>query len=126
MRKRTVTPAEGISICLESRILKQQRSSSKKRPGLYVGTTLFTPYDTYDPFFKIENSVPGLRRICFVESSDVSASVESAYRNELPFSEITIPANGPVLKAVSLGLMVAIFLALGIVPDVSSAINEQL
>ena len=38
MRKRTVTPAEGISICLESRILKQQRSSSKKRPGLYVGT----------------------------------------------------------------------------------------
>lgn len=59
-----------------------------------------------------------------MESLDVSASVESALRDENnPFSGITIPANGPVLKAVGLGLMVAIFLAVG--TDLSSVINEQ-
>lgn len=39
--------------------------------------------------------------------------------SELPFAEITIPATGPVLKAVGLGVMVAFFLAVGLVPNPS-------
>ena len=51
--------------------------------------------------------------------------MESAFGNEQPFAEITIPSSGPVLKAVGLGVMVAFFLAVGLVPDVSG-INVQL
>lgn len=58
----------------------------------------------------------GLRRVCFVESKDVSASVTAAYAHSQPFAEITIPASGTVLKAVGLGVVIAFFLAVGIVP----------
>lgn len=64
-------------------------------------------------------NAPNFRKICFVEKYDTSESVMSAFENELPFAEITIPASGEVLKAVSLGMMVAIFLAVGLVPNVS-------
>ena len=69
----------------------------------------------------MEHYAPGLNRVGFVERYDVSASVEveSAFENELPFATITIPANGPVLKAVGLGVMVVFFLAVGFVPYVS-------
>lgn len=33
-----------------------------------------------------------------------------------PFTELQIPANGYMLKAVGLGVMIAIFVALGITP----------
>lgn len=83
----------------------------------------FAPLDSYDPFFNMDHYAPGLRRVGFVERNDVSASVESALVNELPFAEITIPASGPVLKAVGLGVMVAFFLAVGIVPNVSNNVQ---
>jgi len=89
-------------------------------------SSLFAPFDLYDPFFNMEYSAPGFRRVCFVERNDVSASVVSALGNEHPFAEITIPASGNVLKAVGLGVMVAFFLAVGLVPNVSGAINVQL
>lgn len=85
----------------------------------------FTAFSSYEPFFWTEHIQPGFQKISFVETRDVSASVESALENEHPFAGITIPANGPVLKSVGLGLMVAIFLAVGIVPNLSSVINEQ-
>lgn len=50
----------------------------------------------------------------------------SAFRNEHPFAEITIPSSGPVLNAIGLGVMVAFFLAVGLVPDVSGGINVLL
>lgn len=84
-------------------------------------SSLFAPLDSYEPFFNMRYYAPGFRRIGFVERNDVSASVESAFGNELPFAEITIPASGPALKAVGLGVMVAIFLAVGLVPNVSGA-----
>lgn len=87
---------------------------------------VFSPFDSYDPFFNTDYFVPGFRCVGFVESHDVSASVASALGNEPPFAEITIPASGPVLKAVGLGVMVAIFLAIGIVPNVSGPFNIQL
>lgn len=88
--------------------------------------SLFAPFDSYDPFFNMEYYAPGFRRVGFVERNDVSASVVSALGNELPFAEITIPASGHVLKAVGLGVMVAFFLAVGLVPNVSGSINVQL
>ena len=89
-------------------------------------SSLFAPFDSYDPFFNMEYSAPGFRRVSFVERNDISASVVSALGNELPFAEITIPASGNVLKAVGLGVMVAFFLVVGLVPNVSGAINVQL
>lgn len=88
--------------------------------------SLFTPFESYDSFFDMNYYAPGFRRVGFVEINDVSASVESAFGNEPPFADIEIPASGPVLKAVGLGVMVAFFLAVGLVPNVSGAINEQL
>lgn len=60
----------------------------------------------------------------FLSTRDISAVIESTFGNEQPFVEISIPASGPVLKAVGLGVMVAFFLAVGIVPNVSSSIRE--
>lgn len=89
-------------------------------PGIYTQAPIggvFSPFETYAPFLDMTYSAPNFRRIGFVESLDVSATVESALRNEPTFAGITIPASGPVLTAVGLGLMVAILLAFGIVPD---------
>lgn len=47
----------------------------------------------------------------------------SALGNEIPFADITIPASGNVLKGVGLGVMVAFFLAVGLVPNLTSSIN---
>ena len=47
----------------------------------------------------------------------------TAFANEVPFTNINIPANGPVLTAVGLGVMIAIFITLGIVPQDPLLIN---
>lgn len=89
---------------------------------------LFRRFETYDPFFNMEMEyyLPGFRRVCFVEINDVSASVESAFSEEVPFAEIKIPASGPLLKAVGLGVMVAFFLTVGIVPNIYGDINVEI
>lgn len=79
---------------------------------------LLKPIDTYEPFFNMEYSAPGYSKAAFVERNDDSASVVSAFLKEHPFAEITIPASGTVLKAVGLGLMVAFFITVGLVPNV--------
>ena len=68
---------------------------------------------------------PGFHRISILERNDVSTSVVSALSNEPPFADITIPASGHVLKAVGLGLMVAFFLAVGLVPNAPNSLNLQ-
>lgn len=88
--------------------------------------SLFSPLESYDPFFYMDYYAPGFRRIGFVERNDVSTSVEGAFVNEAPFADITIPAEGPALKAVSIGVMVAFFLTVGLVPNFSDVINVQL
>nr|CAD1821793.1 unnamed protein product [Ananas comosus var. bracteatus] len=75
-------------------------------------SSLFGRLEAYDAFFNMDSYVPGFSRVVFVERNDVSETVVSALRNDLPFAEITIPASGNVLKAVGLGVMVAFFLAL--------------
>lgn len=49
----------------------------------------------------------------------------TAFANEVPFTNINIPANGPVLTAVGLGVMIAIFITLGIVPQDPLLINSE-
>ena len=79
--------------------------------------SLFARLESYEPFFNLAYHAPGFHRVGFLERKDVSASVVSALENELPFAEITIPASGNVLTAVGLGVMVAFFLAVGLVPN---------
>lgn len=83
----------------------------------------FAPLHSYDSFFNMDYKAPGFRRLGIVERNDVSASVVSAMGSELPFAEITIPATGPVLKAVGLGVMLAFFIAVGLIPTPSDAIG---
>lgn len=78
---------------------------------------LFAPLESYASFFNMDYYEPSLHRVYFLERNDVTPSVELAMGNEHPFSEIRIPASGPVLTAVGLGVMVAFFLAVGIVPN---------
>ena len=79
--------------------------------------SLFAPIESYDPFYNMDYYAPGFRRATFVERNDVSESVVSAFENDLPFAEITIPASGNVIKAVGLGIMVGFFIAVGLVPN---------
>lgn len=76
----------------------------------------FAPFNSYRPFLDMSHYERGFRRIGFVETTDVSASVMSAFENENPFAEITIPTSGPALRSVGLGLMISFFLSVGIVP----------
>ncbi len=85
--------------------------------------SLFGRLGAYDAFLNIDSYVPGFSKVVFVERNDVSETVVSALRNDLPFAEITIPASGYVLKAVGLGVMVAFLLAVGQVPNVTGEIN---
>lgn len=77
----------------------------------------FNPIDSYNHFFDMNYYAPGFRKVSFIERNDVSDSVVSAFSNEQPFADITIPAIGNMLKAIGLGVMVAFFLAVGIVPN---------
>lgn len=54
----------------------------------------------------------GFRRVGIVERNDVPASVVSAMGTEQPFADIKIPASGPMLKGVSIAIMLAFFLNL--------------
>lgn len=88
---------------------------------------LFTPLSSYEPYFHADYTSPIFRKISFVETHDLTEEVLSALEKEFPFAEINIPASGNVLTAVGLGVMVAFFLAIGIVPNVpsSSYINRN-
>lgn len=99
-------------------------------PGLWdqappkVG--VFAPIESYNYFFNMDYNAPNFKKIHFVETYDTSELVMSAFANEPPFSQITIPASGEVHKAVSLGIMVAIFLMVGLFPNVSGDTSGSL
>ncbi|KAL0292816.1 UNVERIFIED_CONTAM: hypothetical protein Sangu_3250300, partial [Sesamum angustifolium] len=67
---------------------------------------LFAHLDSYDHFFDDSYT---LNKVNFIETVDVSDTVDSAFSKELPFTDISIPASCPALKAVGLGLMIAVF-----------------
>lgn len=98
-------------------------------PGTHLhvhDTSFFAPFESYDPFLDMEYYRPGFQKVSILEKSDiVSASVETAFKNEQPFADISVPASGPVLKAVCLGVMIAFFLAVGLVPNDCGEIAAQ-
>jgi len=83
---------------------------------------VFTPFHTYESFFDSNYYAPELTKIHLNERNDITDTVAHAIGNEQPFAEIMIPASGTVLKAVGLGVMVSIFLAVGIVPHATNEI----
>lgn len=84
---------------------------------------LYSQLDSYYPFFDSQYSDHFFRKASFMEKNDISELVVSAINNEFPFAEIKIPANGPMLKAVGLGVMIAFFCAVGVVPSVKIPSN---
>lgn len=91
-----------------------------------VDSSLFAPLESYTPFFDMQHYAPGYQRIGFVERNDVASSVASAFQNDVPFADISIPASGRMLTAIGLGVMVAFFLTVGIVPNINGPVGVQI
>jgi len=92
-------------------------------------SNLYTLIDNYDPFF-IDNFLykPDLfHKITFIDKSDPSDVVISAFTNEFPFSEMRIhndsSLNHDVRKAACLGLLIAFLITVGMIP---TEISDQL
>jgi hypothetical protein len=67
---------------------------------------LFAPIESYDPFLNMDYYAPGFHRATFVTRNDISESMVSTFKNDLPFAEITIPASGigmPLTSSIELG-----------------------
>ena len=78
---------------------------------------LFAPFESYQPFFNTEFSPQGFSKLTLIESVDtkeLSESVESAMESE-PFTDLRIPANGPMLQRISLAILIASFMTLGVI-----------
>ncbi|KAL0391390.1 UNVERIFIED_CONTAM: hypothetical protein Slati_4569000 [Sesamum latifolium] len=73
---------------------------------------------TYENFTDLNYRPPGFQVAKFLETGDVSSPVESVV-NDSTLIELTIPASGPVLTAVGLGIMLSFSLAAGLVPTAS-------
>src|SRR5262249_10180310 len=82
----------------------------------------FAPIESYDPFFNLDYVAPGLKRLNFVEVQNVTENVRAIFEREAPFTDLVIPASGPTMRAVGLGIMIGFFLAVGIVPDCTSSL----
>lgn len=73
---------------------------------------------TYENFTDLNYRPPWFQVAKFLETGDVSSPVESVV-NDSTLIELTIPASGPVLTAVGLGIMLSFSLAAGLVPTAS-------
>lgn len=82
----------------------------------------FSPIECEDPFFDLNYVAPGFRKLHFTECQNVAENVAAMLEKDTPFTELEIPASGPTMRAVGLGIMIAFFLAVGIVPDCTSAL----
>lgn len=72
-----------------------------------------------DNFTHLDYQAPGFNVAKYVEVGDVSAVVESVMK-EKPLTDLNIPVSGLVLKAVGLGLMLALAVAIGVEPTAST------
>lgn len=87
-------------------------------PGLehVAPASMLRSIDDYNTFLNMDRCNSSFKRMGFVETHDLSSEIESALANVPPLSSIKIPAGGSVLTAVGLGLMLGIFLSIGIIP----------
>lgn len=77
----------------------------------------FPRFESYQPFFNPETQYKMFQKACFIERTDLSDDVIKTIENEFPFSEMSLPATGNTRIAVGLGLMIAVFMALGLAPS---------
>jgi hypothetical protein len=98
---------------------------------------LFSRDLSYPGFYNINYELEPLEKLFFLESRNIADDVLSAFEDVFPFSEI--PIHIPVLNnevenaipnnqartAICLGIMVAVFLALGIVPKISTSSSTE-
>jgi hypothetical protein len=69
----------------------------------YIPTVgAFAPIFSYDSIFHNVLNLPGFNQLNYIEVKEIKNSVNTAC-NTPPLNDITIPASGPVLAAVSLG-----------------------
>jgi len=61
-------------------------------------------------------------KVCFIERKYITGEVIKTLENEIPFSDMSIPASGNTRIAVGLGI--GVFLAMGIVPSSNSLIEN--
>lgn len=66
----------------------------------------------------MDHYLPNFDRICFIERSDTVSAKATAVMTERPFAEIPISGEGNVRRAVSIGVVLAILLTVGVVPNV--------
>ena len=75
---------------------------------------------SYYSFHDVDYELPPLQKLCFIEKKYIAGEVLSAFDNVYPFKEIPIPNNYDARIPIGLGIMVAVFLAMGILPSSSS------
>jgi len=81
---------------------------------------LFPRFESYRDFLNPDNHFDWFRKFCFIERTYKTDEIFMTLENELPFSDINIPATGSKRIAVGLGFMIGVFLAMGIVPFTDS------
>lgn len=85
----------------------------------------FPLFNSFEPFKNHSYETPGYFKINFAEHDNLTEFVTETMTSEIPFNNIYIPASGPLQKAVSIGLLVAVFLATGDLPTGSVKIIRE-
>nr|QFS00037.1 hypothetical protein [Helianthus annuus] len=86
-------------------------------PDIALLSDLFPRFETYQSFLNPDTYNKFFHKICYIERSYITGEVLKTIENEFPFSELNIPEeSGGTRVAVGLGLMIGVFLAMGIVP----------
>lgn len=68
---------------------------------------------SYDSFKNVDFSLDPFKKLSYVEYKYITDQVLSAIENVYPFSEIDLPTNPDARVAIGLGLIVAVFLSMG-------------
>ena len=76
----------------------------------------FPRFESYQSFFNASTENNMFNKACFIERTDITNDVLYNLDNEYPFNRMNIPANGKSRIAVGLGLMIVVFMTLGVVP----------
>lgn len=88
-------------------------------PGIAPPELLALKCIPYDSFHNVNLNFDSFKKVSFVEYKYITDQVLSAYENIYPFSEIDLAGNNPESSnpnarvAIGLGLIVAVFLAMG-------------
>lgn len=88
-------------------------------PGILVPRDL-----NYDSFKNVDFNVDPFRKLSYVEYKYITDQVLSALENVYPFSEIALPNEPDTRVAIGLGLIIAVFLSMGMMSYSSGLITR--